>query len=220
MAMSSLGEKVFVIVIYENTISAEISYLYTFGCYCWADLYIPLHLRLLLLSRLVFTFTPSAVVAEQACICQFLPRIVCNSSPSATSLAGAALNKSCLLANINTGTPINFSSSNNSLSSCTQDFYSKLFLMINCKISKSHNFIGFYTNTKISVRKHFCRISATKNVTHHASFIEPFPVSAIYYVYLKHRKSSKKVIGSKIYIGKKYIYRKIHTTRKIDIRNT
>ncbi|KFM78011.1 hypothetical protein X975_18878, partial [Stegodyphus mimosarum] len=38
-------------------------------------------------------------------------------NPSANSLAGAALNKSCLLAKTSNGTPANFSSANSSASS-------------------------------------------------------------------------------------------------------
>lgn len=64
------------------------------------------------------TCTPSPERAEQDWICQTLSRIVCRFSPSAISEAGAAVSKSCLLANMSTGTPLSFSSSKSSASSC------------------------------------------------------------------------------------------------------
>lgn len=63
------------------------------------------------------TCTPSPERAEQDWICQTLSRIVCRFSPSAISEAGAAVSKSCLLANMSTGTPLSFSSSKSSASS-------------------------------------------------------------------------------------------------------
>lgn len=63
------------------------------------------------------TCTPSPERAEQDWICQTLSRIVCRFSPSAISEAGAAVSKSCLLANMSTGTPPSFSSSKSSASS-------------------------------------------------------------------------------------------------------
>ena len=60
------------------------------------------------------SLTPSPVSAEHGWICHALSRIVCKFNPSAISLARAAFIKSCLFANINTGTPISFSSASNS----------------------------------------------------------------------------------------------------------
>lgn len=44
------------------------------------------------------TLTPSPEAAEHAWICHCRPRMLCRLSPLAISLAGAALNRSCLLA--------------------------------------------------------------------------------------------------------------------------
>jgi len=63
------------------------------------------------------SLTPSPLTAEHACMCQPRSRIVCKFKPSAISLALAEFIRSCLLANINTGTPKSFSSANNSESS-------------------------------------------------------------------------------------------------------
>ncbi len=60
------------------------------------------------------SLTPSPLTAEQACICHALSLIVCKLRPSAISLARAEFIKSCLLANIKTGTPISFSSAKSS----------------------------------------------------------------------------------------------------------
>lgn len=45
-----------------------------------------------------YTLSPSPFIAEHACICHDLSLIEGNCNPSANSLAGDALNKSCLLA--------------------------------------------------------------------------------------------------------------------------
>lgn len=71
------------------------------------------------IQRVFFrTWTPSPVRAEQDWICHMRSRIVCRFRPSAISEAGAAVSKSCLFAKIRTGTPLSFSSSSNSASSC------------------------------------------------------------------------------------------------------
>lgn len=63
------------------------------------------------------TCTPSPDTAEQAWICHSRSRYVCRLSPSAISLAGEAVARSCLLAKMSMGTPFRFSSSINSESS-------------------------------------------------------------------------------------------------------
>lgn len=65
------------------------------------------------------TWTPSPDTAEQAWICHSRSRYVCRLSPSAISLAGDAVARSCLLAKMSTGTPFRFSSSISSDNSCT-----------------------------------------------------------------------------------------------------
>lgn len=67
-----------------------------------------------ILHKEAHTLTPSLVIAEHGWICHCRSRIEWRLRPSAISLAGAELNRSCLLANINTGTPVSFSSSNSS----------------------------------------------------------------------------------------------------------
>ncbi|TNN81158.1 hypothetical protein EYF80_008492 [Liparis tanakae] len=52
--------------------------------------------------------------AEQACTCLIRSRIVCRWRLSASSDAGVAVIRSCLLANMSSGTAASFSSSSNS----------------------------------------------------------------------------------------------------------
>ena len=73
-----------------------------------------LFLCMFLLIQLRPSLTPSPSTAEHGWMCHGLSLIVCKLRPSAMSLALAEFNKSCLFANISTGTPINFSSANNS----------------------------------------------------------------------------------------------------------
>ncbi len=67
-----------------------------------------------LLIQLRPSLTPSPLIAEHACICHERSRIVCKLRPSAISLARAEFIRSCLLANMSTGTPMSFSSANSS----------------------------------------------------------------------------------------------------------
>lgn len=62
-------------------------------------------------QRSQLTWTPSPDTAEQAWICHSRSLYVWRLSPSAISLAGDAVAKSCLLAKMSTGTPFRFSSS-------------------------------------------------------------------------------------------------------------
>lgn len=75
------------------------------------------HIWTQLSKKLKFTLRPSPVNAEHAWICQERSLIAGRFRPSASSLAGAALNKSCLFANTSSGTPANFSSASNSANS-------------------------------------------------------------------------------------------------------
>lgn len=68
-------------------------------------------------SRYLFTCSPSVVTAEQAWTCHMRSRIVCRLRLSASSDAGMAVIRSCLLAMTNSGTPASTSSSSNSVSS-------------------------------------------------------------------------------------------------------
>lgn len=74
-------------------------------------------LWIFLLIQLSPSLTPSPFMAEQAWMCHGRSRMVCRLRPSAMSLDLAAFIKSCLLANMSTGTPMSFSSAKSSLSS-------------------------------------------------------------------------------------------------------
>ena len=68
------------------------------------------------------TSRPSLVRALQACIFHDLSRNLSKHKASATSREDAAVTKSCLFANTNTGTPASFSSSSNCSNSCEKEY--------------------------------------------------------------------------------------------------
>lgn len=80
-------------------------------CMCFSHFFF---LCMFLEIQLRPSLTPSPLSAEHACMCQARSRMVCKLRPSAISLARAAFIRSCLLANMSTGTPMSFSSANNS----------------------------------------------------------------------------------------------------------
>lgn len=96
------------------------------------------------------TCTPSPDTAEQAWICHSRSRYVCRLSPSAISLAGDAVARSCLLAKMSTGTPFRLSSSISSDSSCTHTVVLGHWLKEDrCQLSWSLScFFGFLSGCK------------------------------------------------------------------------
>lgn len=86
----------------------------------------------------MFTCTPSAVSAEQAWTCHMRSRMVWRLRLSASSEAGVAVIRSCLLAKISSGTAESFSSSSNSASSWKNRHASRVSDMINCLIQKTN----------------------------------------------------------------------------------